>query len=160
MQILLVMEQEHWVTTHYRRGKVTCSSLKAYQLAKSLQEQLVTWCTSMNQQSRTEASSVPVQQQEGSTVCGLFSIAYPYRASVSDCLERRCYSTRNNGELPRSLLWKSETNCLAPAICPSYRHGKTWHQNFILVYCMCGMQLSSKIYEIAKSAWHQQTMYF
>jgi len=50
------MEQEHWVTTYYQRGKVTCSSLTAYQHAKSLQEQLVTWYTSMNQQSRMEAS--------------------------------------------------------------------------------------------------------
>jgi len=107
VQILLAMEQEHWVTTHYRRGKVTCSSLTVYQLAKSLQEQLVTWYISMNQRSRTEASSVLVQQQKGGTVCGLFSIAYPYRlyrASVSDCLEQRWCSTTNDGEPPRSLL--------------------------------------------------------
>jgi len=59
-------------------------SLLTHKFTPSLQEQLVCICEAA---SRMEASSVPVQQQEGGTDCGHFTIAYPYHASVGDCLE-------------------------------------------------------------------------
>ena len=114
---------------NYRRGEVTWT---AYQLTNSLQACRSSWYASMKQQSRMEASSVPVQQQEGGTDCGLFSIAYPYHASVGDCLEEMVF---DQGMMGRHLLHCFESQKLtaflqlsAPA-----RHGKTWHNLFLSI---------------------------
>jgi len=40
VQILFVMEREHWVATHYRRGEVTRTAT-THKFTPSLQEQLV-----------------------------------------------------------------------------------------------------------------------
>ena len=104
----LLTEQEHLVATHYGRGEVTCSffdSLPTRKLSPSLQERLV---QSMNQQSRTEASSVPGRWHRQWPL----RIAYPYLASVVTALSRFLQLS-------------------APA-----RHGKTWHHLFLYIVCV------------------------
>ena len=91
----------------------------------------------MNQHSRTEASSVPVQHQEGSTDCGLFSIAYPYYmlASVDDCLEQMVF---DQGMIGSHLFhcFRSQKLTVFLQLSAPARHGKTWHHLFLSIVCV------------------------
>ena len=81
--------EEHWVTTALSDGSVFLyGSLvgNTETLPLSLKEQFSTVYKCAANDSALIVTQYPVQQQSGSTDCGLFSIAFAYHAAIGDNL--------------------------------------------------------------------------
>ena len=85
VQIHHVPEQAHWVTSSYIGREVSASdSLSNGSLTDSLSLQLVELYCPALQNGMLMATLLPVQQQEGSRDCGLFSIANAYSVAMGE----------------------------------------------------------------------------
>ena len=121
MQILFVTERQHWVATHYHNGEVNLYvSLSNGRLSPSLQEQLVQIYKPAIKKGGLLVTVMPVQQQTGSTDCGLFSIAYAYHAACGDNLARMVLDQTQIGSHLLVLLY-NHTNKLVCMHTSSFR---------------------------------------
>ena len=83
IQILFVEEREHWVVSSFVNGKLSLyDSCATGELTPSLEVQLAQIYQNFAVNSRLKVQIEPVQQQEGSMECGVFSIANAYNAAV------------------------------------------------------------------------------
>ena len=76
VHILFVPERQHWVATGYRDGEVHIydSCFPGY-LCPSTEEQLVRLYRPAVREGTLMVTANSIQQQEGSTDCGVFSVA-------------------------------------------------------------------------------------
>ncbi len=82
LQIFFVSERHHWITTALINGDVHLfDSSYEGQLTPSAELQIVQMYQPLIDQHGLVMTVVPIQQQEGSNNCGLFSIAAAYHAA-------------------------------------------------------------------------------
>ena len=124
IQILFVPERHHWIATHYSGGEVLLyDSCFPGTLSPSTEEQLVRLYQPAVRDNLLMVTAVSTQQQEGSTDCGLFSIAAAYHAAVGDNLEGITFNQAAMREhlmecLERKELSLFPTTCAATTRCP------------------------------------------
>ena len=87
IQIRFVSECHHWVATSYDDGEVKqYDSLFQGKLTPSLEHQIAQLYSCAAQNGMIKVKAVPMQQQTGSTDCGLFSIAAAVHVALGDSM--------------------------------------------------------------------------
>ena len=82
----------HWVATAYTNGTVyLIDSLAGDHLPSTLEEQIAMIYQDVVRDHGLLVTRVPVQQQMGSTDCGLFAIAYAFYAAWGNQLTKLCF---------------------------------------------------------------------
>ena len=94
VQILYEKERDHWVTTSYHSDNVmlydsACSESR--ELSPSLEKQICEIYQPAKKNGMITVTVVPVQQQVGSTSCGLYSIAAALNAALGENLRKVTY---------------------------------------------------------------------
>ena len=85
-------ERHHWVVSSYCDGEVRFyDSSSTGCLTPSLEKQLVELYHPAVRDGKLMVTVVPVQQQEGSTDCGIYSIATTYSAAIQANLRTVTY---------------------------------------------------------------------
>ena len=87
MQILFEPENQHWVTTEYIDGEVRLydSSFNG-RLCRSLEFQICRIYANAATEGNILVTVVPVQQQIGTSICGVMAIANGYHAVCGDSI--------------------------------------------------------------------------
>ncbi len=76
-------ERQHWVATSYDSGEVTLyDSSSTGKLTPSLERQLVQVYRPAMREGKLMVTVTPVQQQQGATDCGVYSIAAAYNVAL------------------------------------------------------------------------------
>lgn len=94
VQILNEQERDHWVTTSYHGSNVMLYDSAASQsgeLSPSLEKQICEIYQPAKKGGTILVTVVPVQQQEGSTSCGLYSIAAALNVALGENLRKVTY---------------------------------------------------------------------
>lgn len=140
MQIHFVPERQHWVVSSYHQGEVKLyDSLFNGKLTPSLEIQIAQLYRPANLDSKIMVTAERVQQQKGTTDCGLFSIAYAYHAAKGEKVSGLTLDQENlrnhlstcfeNGEITAFPSSSSNTTFIKS----SKKH------LFVTVYCICAM---------------------
>ena len=86
--ILFDSKRQHWVATAYLDGEVYLyDSCFPGRVSPSVEQQLVQLYRPAVRDGMLSVKVIAVQQQDGCTDCGLFSIATSYHAAMGDHLE-------------------------------------------------------------------------
>ena len=138
--------EEHWVTTAFSDGSVFLyDSLvgNTETLPLSLKEQFSTVYKCAANDSALIVTQYTVQQQSGSTDCGLFSIAFAYHAAIGDNLRTLIF---DQGRMRSHLLSCSELTPfpLATTTTDTIRRCALRH-HVIILHCTCRMPESGKM---------------
>lgn len=136
MQILHVVERDHWVCTSYRDGTVRLyDSVSTSSLTPSLEKQMAQLYRPAIRDGLIVVTVVPVQQQSGGTDCGVYSIAAAYNAALGENLSQVTYNPDKMRAHLEQCFEKEELSPFPPANKP-VRRCKPKHL-FIHVYCVC-----------------------
>ncbi len=138
VQILHVEERQHWVATSYDSGEVRLyDSSSTGKLTPSLERQLVQVYRPAVREGSLMVTVVPVQQQEGVTDCGVYSIAAAYNAALGMDLRAVTYNPERMRAHLEQCFEKEELSPFPPAE-KRVRRCKLAHL-FVHVYCICGL---------------------
>ena len=136
VQILFVPERQHWVATAYRDGEVHIydSCFPGY-LCPSTEEQLVRLYRPAVRDGTLMVTANSIQQQEGSTDCGVFSVAAAYHCAMGDDFGG---VTFEQSAMRRHLLECFERRQLSafPLALGAVNRNPEKHL-FVHVYCIC-----------------------
>ena len=129
-------ERHHWVVTSYCDGEVRFyDSSFTGRLTPSLEKQLVKLYHPAVRDGKLMVTVVPVQQQEGSTDCGIYSIATAYSAAIQANLRTVTYDPEQlRAHLEQC--FESEKLSPFPAAKKPVRRCRLKHL-FVRLYCIC-----------------------
>ena len=138
VQILHVVECDHWVATSYSGGVVNLyDSVYTGRLTPSLEKQMAEIYSPVVKDGMLPVTMVPFQQQVGGTDCGVFSIAAAYSAALG--IEPHLV-TFDADEIRRHLERCFENEKLTPFPPTKMPVQKCRGKHvFIHVYCVCGL---------------------
>ena len=138
VQILHVIERDHWVATSYHGGTVKLyDSVSTDSLTPSLEKQMAQIYRPAIRDGQMMVTVVPVQQQKGSTDCGVYSIAAAYNAALGKNLREVTYDPdKMRAHLEKC--FESEKFSPFPPANEPVRRCSLKHL-FVQVYCTCSL---------------------
>ena len=138
VQILYVVERDHWVATSYRGGTVKLyHSVSTDSLTPSLEKEMAQIYRPAIRDGRMMVTVVPVQQQKGSTDCGVYSIAAAYNAALWKNLHEVMYDPDKMRAYIEQCFESEKFSPFLPANEPVRRC--RLKDLFIHVYCACSL---------------------
>ncbi len=141
VQILFVEEREHWVasSTTSESGRVRLyDSCSTGELTKTLEIHLAQIYKEVAKDRILEVDIVPVQQQTGTTDCGVYSIANAFNAAIGKNVETITYNDKKMREHLQNCF---EERCLRPFPETSIESVQRCEarQITIKLYCVCAL---------------------
>ena len=126
-------ERKHWITTHYRNGKVfVYDSYFSGSLSPSMQEMIVRLYRPAVQDNSLVVMVMLIVKQRGSTDCGLFTISTAFQAA-----SRLCCNLKQE-DLRQHVLINLDSGLLTPFPTTKSRKNKLKHV-VIKLYCLCSL---------------------